>query len=30
MISFPFQHWMPEDQFQYMLGAARSVMESLR
>ncbi len=30
MISFPFQHWMPEDQFQYMLGAARAVMESLR
>lgn len=30
MISFPFQHWMPEDDFNYMLESTRKVLAELR
>lgn len=30
MISFPFQHWMSEEDFRYMLKSAREVLASLR
>ena len=30
MISFPFQHWMSEEDFQYMLKSTREVLASLR
>ena len=30
MISFPFQHWLSEEDFQYMLAATRDVLTSLR
>ena len=30
MISFPFQHWMPEEDFNYMLAASREVLAALR
>lgn len=30
MISFPFQHWLTEEQFQYMLTSTREVLASLR
>ena len=30
MVSFPFQHWMSEEDFQYMLTSAREVLASLR
>ncbi|MCL2122993.1 MAG: DegT/DnrJ/EryC1/StrS family aminotransferase [Desulfovibrionaceae bacterium] len=30
MISFPFQHWLTEEEFDHMLAAARNVLEELR
>lgn len=30
MISFPFQHWLSEEEFDYMLAATRDVLTSLR
>lgn len=30
MVSFPFQHWLSEEDFQYMLAATREVVQSLR
>ncbi len=30
MVSFPFQHWMPEDQFEYMIDATRRALTELR
>lgn len=30
MISLPFQHWMPEDQFQTMIDAVRKALSDLR
>ena len=30
MISFPFQHWMSEEDFRYMLKSTREVLASLR
>ena len=30
MISFPFHHWMPEDQFEYMTKSVRSAVQKLR
>jgi perosamine synthetase len=30
MVSFPFQHWMPEDQFDYMIEATRTALNDLR
>lgn len=30
MISFPFQHWMSEEQFDYMLAATREVVAATR
>ena len=30
MISFPFQHWLSEEDFGYMLKSTREVLESLR
>ena len=30
MISFPFQHWMSEEDFQYMLASTREVLAALR
>ena len=29
-ISFPFQHWLSEEDFDYMLKSTREVLESLR
>ena len=29
-VSFPFQHWMSEEDFEYMLAATREVLERLR
>ena len=30
MISFPFQHWLSEEEFDYMLASTREVLASLR
>ncbi|MBO4368492.1 MAG: DegT/DnrJ/EryC1/StrS family aminotransferase, partial [Desulfovibrio sp.] len=30
MVSFPFQHWMSDDDLQYMLESTRSVLSALR
>ena len=30
MVSFPFHHWMSDDEFEYMLDATKEVLESLR
>ena len=30
MISFPFQHWLTEEEFNYMLASTREVLASLR
>ena len=30
MISFPFHHWMSDDEFEYMLDATKDILESLR
>lgn len=30
MVSFPFQHWLSEEDFQYMLRSAREVLRNLR
>ena len=30
MVSFPFQHWLSEEDFQYMLHSTREVLQSLR
>ena len=30
MISFPFQHWLSDDEFDYMLNATKDVLRSLR
>ena len=30
MISFPFQHWLSDDEFDYMLKATKDVLRSLR
>jgi dTDP-4-amino-4,6-dideoxygalactose transaminase len=30
MISFPFHHWLSDDEFEYMLEATKDILESLR
>ena len=30
MVAFPFQEWMPDDQFDYMIDAAKETLEHLR
>jgi perosamine synthetase len=30
MVSFPFHHWMPESEFDYMIEATRETLEALR
>ena len=30
MVSFPFQHWLSEDEFTYMLEATRDVLKKIR
>lgn len=30
MISFPFQHWLTDEEFDYMLASTREVLASLR
>jgi perosamine synthetase len=30
MVSFPFQAWMSDEDFEYMLASAREVLASLR
>jgi dTDP-4-amino-4,6-dideoxygalactose transaminase len=30
MVSFPFQHWMPDDQFDYMIEATRAALNDMR
>jgi dTDP-4-amino-4,6-dideoxygalactose transaminase len=30
MISFPFQHWLTEAEFDYMLAATKDVLDGLR
>jgi dTDP-4-amino-4,6-dideoxygalactose transaminase len=30
MVSFPFQHWLTEEQFDHMLAASKKVLEALR
>ena len=30
MVSFPFHHWLSDEQIDYMIGAARSTLEELR
>ena len=30
MISFPFQHWLSEEEFDYMLASTREVLAKIR
>lgn len=30
MVSFPFQHWMPDDQYAYLIASIREVLEDMR
>ena len=30
MVSFPFQHWLSEEEFDYMLEATRDVLKKIR